>query len=72
MDIWKWKTPKSGVAYSGEVEMRLAAAWANYTWEGFCLLSVEDMTAHVAAYRLDGQISAVLAMDARRKQRSAK
>ena len=37
------------------------AAWANYTWEAFCELGGEQMSAHVAAYRTEKQIEAVLA-----------
>lgn len=43
------------------MEWRLAAAWANYTWEQFCELDGDQMSAHIAAYRVDKQIVALLA-----------
>lgn len=43
------------------MEWRLAAAWANYTWEQFCELDGEQMSAHIAAYRVHNQIEALLA-----------
>lgn len=62
--------PRSGVTYSRELEWRLAAAWANYTWEQFCELDGEQMSAHIAAYRTQNQIDSVLAVDRSRRMAS--
>lgn len=49
------------MTYAPELEWRLVAAWANYTWEAFCELGGERMSAHVAAYRTEKQTDALLA-----------
>jgi len=53
--------PRSGLEWDSEVEWRQAAAWANYTFENFQLLSGELQSAHVAAYRISQHAEAVIA-----------
>lgn len=56
-------TQRSGVTYSKELEWRLAAKWAGYTYEDFCKLDGERQSDHIAAYRSSNQIEAVLATE---------
>lgn len=58
------------MAYSSELEWRLCAAWANYRFDDWLELDVDQMVAHLAAYRTHNQIEGVLAMDRARKMNS--
>lgn len=62
-DVFTIKVPLSGIEYAPELHWRLAAAWANYTWEQFQKLDGEDQAAHIAAYESKMQIEAVLARE---------
>lgn len=53
--------PSSGIQYSNELHARLAAAWANYTWEQFLQLDGDEQSAHVAAYEVHAQVESVTA-----------
>lgn len=64
------KTPRSGIGYSPLLESDLAAQW----WgignpEAFDRLVVEVRARMIAAYRINGQMSAVLAQEQARKAR---
>lgn len=58
------------MTYSAEFEWRLAARWANYRYEDFEQLDGELQSAHVAAYRDDLTMRAV--MDDAAQKRAAK
>lgn len=59
-DVFKIHVKSSGISYTPLLEWRLAAQWANYTWEGFEALDGEHQSAVVATYRAYHQIEAVL------------
>lgn len=63
--------PRSGVTYSSELEWRLVAAWANYRFEDWVELSVDQMASHIAAYRTQNQIDGLLAVDRNRRAAAA-
>jgi Zn/Cd-binding protein ZinT len=65
-DIW---VPQSGIKYSFDLEWRLAAAWANYKFEDFILIPTEQQAYHIAAYRCENQIKAVLSQEQARQAR---
>jgi hypothetical protein len=62
--------PRSGVTYTNELEWRLCAAWANYRFEDWLELDLDEMVGHIAAYRLQNQIDGVLAVDQKRRMAS--
>lgn len=49
------------MSYTPFLEWRLAAQWANYTWEQFEALEGDQQAGVVASYRAFNQIEAVLA-----------
>lgn len=55
------------------MEYRLAAVWANYTWEGFCALDGYQQSDIVALYRVNNMLEAVANEEASReaKRKSA-
>jgi hypothetical protein len=66
-------TPRSGITYSALLESDLAAQW----WgignpEAFDRLPVPTRARMIAAYRIDGQIKAVLAKEQVRKAERAR
>lgn len=68
-DLMAVRTPRSGIAYGPLLESDLAAQWWNVANpEAFDALSVPTRARMVAAYRIHGQIQAVLAQDQARKQ----
>lgn len=65
-DIFKCGVGRSAVKYGNPmVEWFFAARFAGYTWEQFQALPGERQSFLVAAYRLHGQIEAVLAKNAK-------
>lgn len=60
-NIFDKKVPLSGIKYSFALEWRLAAQWAGYRYEDFIELPTDHQAQHIAAYRCDQQIRAVVA-----------
>jgi len=49
-------------------EWYLAARWAGYRWDDFCALdAATEQAFHVAAYRCQMQLDAILAKEATRR-----
>lgn len=67
--------PRSGVSYSGELEVALAAQWWGYYLEHFEQLSGPEQARRIAVYRIAKQAESVIAADqqrqARRRQRGS-
>lgn len=61
--------PSSGLSYSSLFEWRVAAQWANYTWEQFAELEGEEQSWIVATYRSYKQAESVLALETEREMR---
>lgn len=51
------------------MEYRLAAVWANYTWEGFCALDGYQQSDIVALYRISHMMEAVANDDAQKEMK---
>lgn len=72
--MFRYTVTRSHVSYSVQLEWRLAAQWAGYTYEAFEQLDGDLQSGHVAAYRVNGQIRAVVEQDqadeAKRKSKS--
>lgn len=66
-EIW---VPRSGIKYSFELEWELAAQWAGYRFEDFIQIPTDQQARHIAAYRCEQQIKAVLSQEQAREARA--
>ena len=71
--MFDYSVTRSHISYSVQLEWRLAAQWAGYTYEAFEALDGDLQSGHVAAYRASNQIRAVIDEDqARETKRKTK
>lgn len=62
-------TARSGISFDPLLEQTLAAHWWGLEPDEFDRRDVEQRARMIAAYRIDGQMAAVLAQDQARKLR---
>lgn len=62
--------PRSGINYAFGLEWELAAHWANYRFEDFILLPTDQQARHIAAYRCEKRIEAVVAQEQAKQARA--